>query len=74
MAARVYRLQIWLRWRGPAAIVNGGPVTSSKRAPHIKKPEADSNKNLVLAPDGCLTPTQTGRLTVGHNFEFGITA
>jgi hypothetical protein len=28
----------WLRWRGPAAIVNDGHVLSSERAPPINKP------------------------------------
>jgi hypothetical protein len=28
----------WLRWRGPAAIVNDRPVLSSDRAPHMDKP------------------------------------
>jgi hypothetical protein len=28
----------WLRWRGPAAILNGRPVLLSERAPHINKP------------------------------------
>jgi hypothetical protein len=28
----------WLRWRGPVAIVNGRPVLSSERSPHINKP------------------------------------
>jgi hypothetical protein len=32
------RIQEWLRWRGPATIVNGRPVLSSERAPHINKP------------------------------------
>jgi hypothetical protein len=33
----------------PAAIVNGRPVFSSERAPHLNKPpQSDSNKNLVL--------------------------
>jgi hypothetical protein len=30
--------QEWLRWREPAAIVNGRPVVSSVRAPHMNKP------------------------------------
>jgi hypothetical protein len=32
------RTQEWLRWRGPAAIVNDTPVLSPERAPHINKP------------------------------------
>jgi hypothetical protein len=32
------RTQKLLRWRGPAAIVNGRPVLSSERAPQINKP------------------------------------
>jgi hypothetical protein len=32
------RTREWLRWRGPAAILNGRPVLSSEREPHINKP------------------------------------
>jgi hypothetical protein len=32
------RTRKWLRWRGPAAIVNDRPVLSSERAPHMNKP------------------------------------
>jgi hypothetical protein len=32
------RTRKWLRWRGPAAIVNDRPVLSSERTPHINKP------------------------------------
>jgi hypothetical protein len=32
------RIREWLRWRGPAAIVNDRPVLSLERAPHINKP------------------------------------
>jgi hypothetical protein len=32
------RIRKWLRWRGPAAIVNDRPVPSSEKAPHINKP------------------------------------
>jgi hypothetical protein len=32
------RTRKWLRWRGPAAIVNDRPVLSSERAPQINKP------------------------------------
>jgi hypothetical protein len=28
----------WLRWRGPATIINDRPVLSSERAPHMNKP------------------------------------
>jgi hypothetical protein len=30
----------------------------------------ERKKNWLLAPDGCLTPRQTGRLTVGGNFDY----
>jgi hypothetical protein len=45
------------------------PVLSSKMVPHTKK----NNNCLTVteiqswAPDGCLTPKLTGRLTVGRN-------
>jgi hypothetical protein len=39
----------WLCWKGPAAVVNDRPILSSERAPHINKPAADSNKNLVVS-------------------------
>jgi hypothetical protein len=32
--------QEWLRWRGPAEIVNDRPVLSLERAPQINKPAA----------------------------------
>jgi hypothetical protein len=32
------RTQEWLRWPGPAAIVNDRPALSSERAPQINKP------------------------------------
>jgi hypothetical protein len=32
------RTRKWLRWRGPAAIVNDRPVLSSERAPQMNKP------------------------------------
>jgi hypothetical protein len=32
------RTRKWLRWRGPAAIVNDRPVFTSERAVHINKP------------------------------------
>jgi hypothetical protein len=48
--SRGTRTQELLRWRGPAAIVNGRPVLSSEIAPHINKPATDSNKNLVVSP------------------------
>jgi hypothetical protein len=32
------RIREWLRWRGPAAILNDRPVLSSEWAPHINKP------------------------------------
>jgi hypothetical protein len=35
-------------------MANDRPVLSSERAPHIKKPATDSNKNLVVNPRGVL--------------------
>jgi hypothetical protein len=32
------RTRKWLRWRGPAAVVNDRPVLASERAPHINNP------------------------------------
>jgi hypothetical protein len=34
------RTREWLRWRGPAAIINDRPVLSSEGAPGINKPAA----------------------------------
>jgi hypothetical protein len=34
------RTREWLRWRGPAAVVNDRPVFLSERVPHINKPAA----------------------------------
>jgi hypothetical protein len=47
------------------------PVLSSERAPHMNKlAMSDGNTNLVLGLRCGLTPTQTGRLTVGRNVNF----
>jgi hypothetical protein len=45
------RTREWLRWLGPAAIVNDRPVLSSERAPPSTNPQlSGSNKNLVVSP------------------------
>jgi hypothetical protein len=46
------RTRKWLRWRGPAAVVNDRPVISSERErPTSTNPQmSDSNKNLVVSP------------------------
>jgi hypothetical protein len=39
-----------------------------RECPVTRNPQmSDNNKNLVKAPNGCLTPRQTGRLTVSRN-------
>jgi hypothetical protein len=49
------------------------PTTWQREHPHINKPETlkiikeKKEKNWSLVPDECLTPRQTGRLTVGRN-------
>jgi hypothetical protein len=37
---KIHGRQMWLIWRGPAAILNDRPVLSSERAPHVNKPAA----------------------------------
>jgi hypothetical protein len=66
--------QEWLpRW-GLAAIVNGRPVLSSERALHINKPATVLTviKIWSKAPSGCLTPKQTGRVTVSRNITLTL--
>jgi hypothetical protein len=62
--SRGTRTRQWLRWRGPAAIVNGRPYLSSERASHI----------CSWAADECLTPRQTGRLTAGRNMTLTLSS
>jgi hypothetical protein len=42
------RTRKWLRWRGPAAIVNNRPVLSSERAPHRDRTETFMNSQTGL--------------------------
>jgi hypothetical protein len=68
------RTREWLRWRGPAVIINGRPVLSSESAPNINKPTTVWLIEIwSWAPDGCLTPRQTGRLAVGRNITLTLT-
>jgi hypothetical protein len=63
-----------MRWRRPAAIVNDRPVLSSDREPHINKPVTVWIITILSwAPDRCLTPRQTGRLTAGRNVILTLT-
>jgi hypothetical protein len=48
---RGIRTREWLRWRGPAAIVNDRPVSSQRgRRTSANSQLSDSNKNVVLGP------------------------
>jgi hypothetical protein len=50
------------------------PSSRQRGRPTSINPQlSDSNKNVVLAPDGCLTPRQIGRLTFGRNITFTLT-
>jgi hypothetical protein len=60
------RTRKWLRWRGPAGIVNDRPGLSSERSPQINKPET------VVSPRWVLYSKQTGRLTVGRNIRLRL--
>jgi hypothetical protein len=33
---------------------------------------SDNNKDLVVTPDGCFIPRQTGQLTVGRNVRLSL--
>jgi hypothetical protein len=58
-----------LLWQGPEAIVqvNYRTILLSERVPHFKKPAIVRKKKIwSWAPDGSLTPRQTGQLTVSH--------
>jgi hypothetical protein len=48
--------------------VNYRSILPSERAPQIKKPSIVRQKTKIWswAPDGSVTPRQTGRLTVGR--------
>jgi hypothetical protein len=73
--SRVTRTRETLPCRGTAATVNNRPVLSSERAPitadpKLSKENLKEKEKLVRAPDGGLTPGQTGRLTEGFKITF----
>jgi hypothetical protein len=45
--------------------INSFPERPTSTNPQL----SDSNKNMVVSPDGCFIPRQTGRLTVGRNIR-----
>jgi hypothetical protein len=61
-----------LRWGCPATTEStdlisrqrGRPTSTN---PQLSKDDYEKKKNWSLVPDGCLTPSQTGRLSVGRN-------
>jgi hypothetical protein len=59
--------------RGPAATVNHRSVLSPEREPHMSKSATVSSRNLVLDSRRCLTPRETGLLTVDHNITLALT-
>jgi hypothetical protein len=68
-----------LHWWDLETTENYRPDLSSERASHINKHQELSKnnlnrkeKNLLWFPDGCLTPRQTGQLTVGHNITLTL--
>jgi hypothetical protein len=55
---------------GQQEFVKDRPGLSSERVPQIKKPATvRNNEDMVVSPDGCFIPRQTGQLTVGHNLR-----
>jgi hypothetical protein len=68
------RIVQWREWIDILYIINDRPVLSSERAPHINKPATVRQKKKIWShiPNECLTPRQTGRLTVGHNITLTL--
>jgi hypothetical protein len=72
LESRETQMRAGLRRRGQAATVNYRSVFSSERAlqnnkPKLSKRRSQGEKSWSRGPDGCLTPSRTGRLTVGRN-------
>jgi hypothetical protein len=63
-----------LRWRGPAAVVGGGPILTS-----VGEPYQHARDSLIVvqiwlwAPDGYFLQGRTGRLTVGRKMRLDST-
>jgi hypothetical protein len=61
------RVQEWLCWREPAAIVNVRPVLSLERTQHKNKTATVWQQKKKISSNGDLTPRETCWLTVGRN-------
>jgi hypothetical protein len=73
--------ELWemLRWRWPAKKLETTDPTSRQRGRPTstnrqlsKNNEREKGRNWSLVPDGCLTPRQTGRLTVGRSITLTL--
>jgi hypothetical protein len=60
-----------LKTMDPTFRQRGHPTSTNPQL--SKNNEREKGKNWSRAPDGCLTPRQTGRLTVGHNITLTLT-
>jgi hypothetical protein len=69
---RETRIQDSLCWRGPAAILKCRPAVSSERVLDIMTRNW-VHKMWSWAPDGCLIPRHTGRLTVDRDITLTLT-
>jgi hypothetical protein len=60
-----------LKTTDPTSRQRGCPTSTNLQL--SKTNQREKGKNWPLVPDGCLTPGQTGRLTVGHNITLTLT-
>jgi hypothetical protein len=64
-----------LRWRGPTAVVVGGPVLTSVGGPYQRSRDSLTVMEFwSWAPHGCFVQGRTDRLTVGRNMRLDSTS
>jgi hypothetical protein len=73
------RTREWLCRLGPEAIATTDPSSRQRERPISTHPQLSDvyripygNKNLVVSPDGCFIPRQTGRLAIGRNIRLRL--
>jgi hypothetical protein len=73
--SRETRTQNCQRWRGPSAVVGGGPILISVGGPYQRAHDSLTEVEIwSLAPDGCLVHGRTCRLTVSRNVGLNWTS
>jgi hypothetical protein len=60
-----------LKTTDPTSHQRGCPTSANP--PLSKNNQREKGKNWSPVPDGCLTPRQTGRLTISHNITLTLT-